>query len=41
MFKFRYLKWEYCVKDAYGVKPEEDDALAYERELIRTQSHRT
>ena len=41
VFKFRYIRWEYCVKDAYGVKPEDDAALAYEKELIRTQSHRT
>jgi lipopolysaccharide/colanic/teichoic acid biosynthesis glycosyltransferase len=40
LYKFRYMRWEYCVKDAYGVKREEDAALAYERSLIARQSHR-
>ncbi len=40
LYKFRYIRWEYCVKDAYGVKPEEDAGLQYEKELIAKQSKR-
>ncbi|MCP4522751.1 MAG: sugar transferase [Candidatus Gracilibacteria bacterium] len=40
LYKFRYMKWEYCVKDAYGVKKENDSALEYEKQLIQTQSSR-
>lgn len=41
LFKFRYMKWEYCVKDAYWVKPEDDEALRFEKELIKEKSERT
>lgn len=40
LFKFRYMKWEYCVKDAYGIKPDEDEALKFEKELIKEKSER-
>ena len=40
LYKFRYLAWKYCVKDGYGVKPEDDPALVLERELIERQSSR-
>lgn len=40
LYKFRYLKWEYCIKDSYWVKQEEDKALKYERELIKEKSTR-
>ncbi|MDD2566273.1 MAG: exopolysaccharide biosynthesis polyprenyl glycosylphosphotransferase [Candidatus Gracilibacteria bacterium] len=41
LYKFRYMKREYCVKDAYGVKPEEDSALKFEKELIKEKSERS
>lgn len=41
LYKFRYLYWKYCIKDSYGVPPEKDSALAYEKELIEKQSIRT
>lgn len=34
LYKFRYMYWKYCVKDAYGVNPEDDAALKFEQELI-------
>jgi lipopolysaccharide/colanic/teichoic acid biosynthesis glycosyltransferase len=34
LYKFRYMYWKYCVKDAYGVSPEVDEALALEKNLI-------
>lgn len=40
LYKFRYLKWKYCIKDGYGVKNEEDEALKYEKELIEKKSTR-
>ncbi|MDD2515796.1 MAG: sugar transferase, partial [Candidatus Gracilibacteria bacterium] len=40
LYKFRYLKWKYCVKDSYGIKPEEDEALKLEKELITKQNAR-
>lgn len=33
LYKFRYMKWELSVKDAYGVAPESDMALKYEAKL--------
>lgn len=41
LYKFRYMKWKYCIKDAYGVHENEDEALKYEQELIKNQSTRT
>ncbi|MDD5770090.1 MAG: exopolysaccharide biosynthesis polyprenyl glycosylphosphotransferase [Candidatus Gracilibacteria bacterium] len=40
LYKFRYLKWEYCIKDSYGVKSEDDEALKYEQKLIKERSTR-
>ncbi|MDD3301986.1 MAG: sugar transferase [Candidatus Gracilibacteria bacterium] len=40
LYKFRYLKWEYCVKDSYGIDPEKDEALKYEKQLIKERSSR-
>lgn len=39
LYKFRYLKWKYCIKDAYN-KEKNDEALEYEKKLIKTQSKR-
>lgn len=41
LYKLRYLKWKYCIKDSYGVKPSDDSALEYEQNLIQKQSSRT
>jgi hypothetical protein len=42
LYKFRYLKWEYCTKDSYKVSEEEKKkALAYEEKLIKEKSIRT
>lgn len=40
LYKFRYLKWEYCIKESYWINHEEDDALKYEKELIKEKSTR-
>ena len=40
LYKFRYFKWIYCIKDSYGIKPEEDKALEFEKELIKERSKR-
>jgi|TARA_Y100001960_G_C14668589_1_gene824675 lipopolysaccharide/colanic/teichoic acid biosynthesis glycosyltransferase len=40
LYKFRYMKWKYCVKDAYGIDTDKDDALKFEQELIKKQSSR-
>lgn len=40
LYKFRYIKWKYCVKDSYWVSPEKDKALQYEKELIKERSTR-
>lgn len=40
LYKFRYLKWKYCVKDSYWVNPELDEALFYEEKLIKERSVR-
>lgn len=39
-YKFRYLKWEYCIKESYGTKNEDDPAIAFEQKLIQQQSTR-
>ncbi|MCD5385091.1 exopolysaccharide biosynthesis polyprenyl glycosylphosphotransferase [Candidatus Gracilibacteria bacterium] len=38
LYKFRYMKWEYCIKDAYNNK--DDNAIKYEEKLIKTSSSR-
>jgi len=41
LYKFRYMKWEYCNKDSYNIsKKEKQKALEFERELIKKQSTR-
>ncbi len=40
LYKFRYMKWKYCVKDAYGIWAEKDEWLKFEQELIKKQSSR-
>ncbi len=40
LYKFRYIKWEYCIKDSYWVPEKEDKALEFEKELIKNSSTR-
>lgn len=40
LYKFRYMKWEYCVKDSYWIDKKNDEALKFEQELIKKQSSR-
>lgn len=40
LYKFRYLKWKYCIKDSYWIIPEEDEALRYEIQLIKEKNSR-
>lgn len=41
LYKFRYMKWEYCTKDSYNVSADEKKkAQEYEQELIKNQSTR-
>jgi hypothetical protein len=35
------MKREYCIKDSYGVDHKEDEALEYEKQLIKEKSTRT
>jgi lipopolysaccharide/colanic/teichoic acid biosynthesis glycosyltransferase len=39
LYKFRYMYWKYCVKDAYGVKPQDDDALKFEQDLMKSDKN--
>ena len=39
-YKFRYLKWEHCIKESYGTPNESDPAIQLEKELISTKSTR-
>lgn len=42
LYKFRYMKWEYCTKDSYNVtEKEKKKALAYEEKLINSSSTRS
>lgn len=41
LYKFRYIKWKYCIKDSYWVDAKNDEALKFEQELIKNQSTRT
>ncbi len=38
LYKFRYMKWKYCIKDAY--KQDDEKALKYENNLIEKKSKR-
>ncbi len=40
LYKFRYLKWEYCIKDSYGISGKDDNALKHEQRLIEQRSKR-
>lgn len=40
LYKFRYMYWKYCVKDAYGVKENEDSALQFEESLKKEHDSR-
>lgn len=40
LYKFRYIKWEYCIKEAYNVEAKYDKALHFEQELIKKSSTR-
>lgn len=40
LYKFRYMKWEYCTKEAYWQKFKNDKALDFEKELIKNKSTR-
>jgi len=39
-YKFRYLKWEHCVKESYWVDNNDDPAIEYEKKLIQKSSKR-
>ena len=41
LYKFRYLKWKYCIKECYWIDEDQDDALKYENDLIKQKSTRT
>ena len=41
LYKFRYMKWGYCIKDAYNVEAKYDKALEYEEQLIKQNSTRS
>jgi len=40
LYKFRYLQWKYCVKEGYGIENASDEALEFEKKLIKTSSTR-
>ena len=40
LYKFRYLKWEYCIKEAYWIENKKDPALKYEQKLIKEKDAR-
>ncbi len=40
-YKFRYLKWEYCIKESYGTQNDTDPAIEFEKKLILSQSTRS
>ena len=41
LYKFRYIKWKYCTKEAYNIpQKEKEKALQYEKELIKRTSTR-
>lgn len=41
LYKFRYMKWEYCIKDSYGIESINDKALTFEESLIKKSSWRS
>ncbi len=40
-YKFRYLKWEHCIKESYGVDNKDDPAIQLEKELISKNNGRS
>lgn len=40
-YKFRYIKWKYCIKESYGITESEDKAIKYEKKLIQENNSRT
>ena len=41
LYKLRYMKWKYCIKDSYNVSnKEKNKALKYEQDLIQKKSTR-
>ncbi len=40
VYKFRYMKWEFCIKDAYWIDAKKDAALKLEQKLIKEKSTR-
>ena len=41
LYKFRYMKWEYCTKESYDIsKKEKEKALEFEKKLIKEKSTR-
>ncbi len=40
-YKFRYLKWKYCVKESYWIKNKDDPAIDFEKKLIEKHSSRS
>ncbi len=40
VYKLRYIKWEFCVKDAYWIDPNKDKALKLEQKLIKESNSR-
>lgn len=40
LYKFRYLKWEYCTKESYWIDNKDDKALRFEESLIEKKSSR-
>lgn len=41
LYKFRYIKWKYCIKDSYWIANNKDTAFAYEEDLIKKNSSRS
>jgi len=40
LYKFRYMKWKYCIKDSYWIDKNKDTALKYEQKLIKKSNSR-
>lgn len=40
LYKFRYMKWEYCTKESYNIDNKDDEALRLEEKLIKKSSTR-
>lgn len=40
LYKFRYLKWKYCIKESYWIDNKDDEALEFEKKLIEKKSTR-